>query len=101
MDKSVEMYGNTTLTNNLEKEKLIQLEYYKICNNLANKENVKPYGIGIIKKSCNEIELNIEQREFNNIFKNENEVNKILNLLLKNKVTPIALKDVLEDYVLV
>lgn len=50
MDKKVEMYGNTTLTNILEKRNLIELEYYKICNNLTNKENAKTYGLGVIKK---------------------------------------------------
>ncbi|MGN1269447.1 MAG: DUF6514 family protein [Clostridia bacterium] len=101
MDKKVEMYGNTTLTNSLERKNLIELEYYKICNNLTSKKNSKPYGLGVIKKSCNEIELNMEKREFNNIFTNENDANKMLNLLLKNKVTPVALKDVLEDFVLI
>lgn len=101
MNKQVEIFGNTVLTDDIKKKNLVELEYYKICNNLDNKEAIKPYGIGVIKKSCDEIELDIEQREFNNIFSSENEANKMLNLLLKNQVTPVALRDILEDYVLI
>ena len=97
LDKHIQMYGNTVLKNNIETDNLIELEYYKI----VNKQNLKPYGIGIIKKFCDEIEVNVETREFNNIFKNEKDANTMLNLLLKNQVTPVTLKDILEDFVIV
>ena len=40
-----------------------------------------------------------EKEEFNNIFNCKQEANDILKLLVANKVTPIGLGDVLENYV--
>ena len=44
---------------------------------------------------------NVEKREFNHIFSKENDADDMLELLLKNKVTPTSLRDILEDFVLV
>ncbi len=99
MEKAIKVYGNTVINN---REEIIynpiQLEYYKTYN--ENTEE-KPYGIGVIKTCTNEIEVDIEKREFNHIFSEENDADNMLELLLKNKVTPIALKDILEDFVIV
>lgn len=99
MEKAVEVYGNTEINNKGEEITYspIQLEYYKTYNN----ENKKPYGIGVIKTCSNEIETDIEKREFNHIFSKENEADNMLEVLLKNKVTPITLRDILEDFVIV
>ena len=102
MVKDVKLYGNTEIRNKEEEttDNIIHLEYYKIYNN--ENENVKkPYGIGVIKTCSNEIELDIEKREFKHIFSKENDADNMLELLLKNKVTPVALRDILEDFVLV
>lgn len=98
MEKVITLYGNTELKNtNTATYNPIQLEYYKTCNNTSS----KPYGIGVIKTFTTEMEIDVEKREFNHIFSNETEANNILEVLLTNKVTPIALKDILEDLVLV
>ena len=82
------------------KEFPINLEYYKVHNNVAlNKE--KPYGIGIIKTYEDNNEVHMEKSEFNHIFSKEKEADNMLKILVKNKVTPISLRDILEDYVLV
>ena len=77
-----------------------QLKYYKICNN-KKKSTEKPYGIGVIKTYSDELETEVEKREFNHIFSKENDANNMLELLIRNKVTPITLKDILKDFVLV
>ena len=102
MGRDIKIYGNIEIKNRLEglDYNPIQLEYYKTFNNEKN-NNRKPYGIGVIKRCSNEIEIDIEKREFNHIFSEENDADNMLELLLKNKVTPIALKDILEDFVLV
>lgn len=104
MESSIEIYGNTVIHddfNEIPNNDSIQLQYYKIHSDISDKYNEKPYGIGVIKTFCNEIELNVEKREFNHIFKEENDADNMLSLLLKNQVTPIELKDILEDFVLV
>ena len=60
-----------------------------------------PYGIGVIKTYSDELETEVEKREFNHIFSKENDANNMLELLIRNKVTPITLKDILKDFVLV
>lgn len=98
MEKEITLYGNTEIiSKNKSTYNPIQLEYYKTCTH----KNPKPYGIGVIKTCTSEIEIDVEKREFNHIFSNENDANNILEVLLTNKVTPIALKDILEDLVLV
>ena len=61
---------------------------------------LKYYGVGVIKKEIGCNEVNEEKQEFNNICKQKSEVEKLLSILLKNKVTPIDLKYVLEDMAL-
>lgn len=102
MEKFIKICGNAQLeveSDGIVDDK-IKLEYYKICDN-KNENSEKLYGIGVIKTYCDEIETNIEKREFNNIFSKENDADNMLNLLMKNKVTPITLRDILEDFVLV
>lgn len=105
MDKSIEVYGNLVIDeggiDGVTEEFPIQLEYYKICNKQKEQANEKPYGIGVVKTHTDVKEVNIEKREFNNIFSNEKDANNMLNLLMKHQVTPVSLRDVLEDYILV
>ena len=102
MGRDIKIYGNVEIKNGIEglEYNPIQLEYYKIYNSEKHNDR-KPYGIGVIKRCSNEIEIDVEKREFNHIFSKENDADNMLELLLKNKVTPIALKDILEDFVLV
>ena len=95
------MYGSVSIcdciTKGVTEEFPINLEYYKICNRM--KKNVeKPYGIGIVKTHEDTVETRMEKSEFNHIFSQEQEADKMLKLLIKNKVTPVTLRDILEDY---
>lgn len=100
MEETIKMYGDIEIENELDEilSGPIQLQYYKTYNDVRKQ---KPYGIGVIKTYCNEIETDIEKREFNHIFSKENDANNMLEVLMKNKVTPITLKDILEDFILV
>lgn len=104
MDESIEIYGNILLDDNIiegaTKESPICLEYYKIHND-NEKHSKKPYGIGIMKTYHNKTQTNMEKTEFSHIFRKEKEVDNMLKLLIENAVTPVSLKDVLEDFVLV
>lgn len=95
------MYGSVSISNCITKgvteEFPINLEYYKICNYMP-KDVEKPYGIGIIKTHEDAVETCMEKSEFSHIFSQEQEANKMLELLIENRVTPVTLRDILEDY---
>ncbi len=94
-----QVYGKTTLiAEELYKSYPIELEYYETK---SRTKTGKIYGIGITKRYTDDKEVSVEQKEFNNIMSKEIEVKKLLQMLLVNKVTPITLKDVLQDLVIV
>ena len=89
-------YGKTMLDNS-DSEDIInycELEYYQIENELSE----KPYGIEIIKKNIENEKMKIESNVIYNIYKSEIDNNNLINKLIKNKVTPIALNDVVDDF---
>ena len=55
------------------------------------------YGIEIIKEQNDLLESKREKEEIRSIYKNEDKTNEILEILKRNKVTPIELKDVIQD----
>ena len=92
-----QFYGKTILqSEELMEETPIELEYYATKDE-SNSDKI--YGIGITKKCTSNDEVSIEQKEINHITEQEKEVKQLLKILLKNKVTPICLKDVLQDFV--
>lgn len=100
MEKSVEVYGRVSICNCVDKgvtkEFPIKLEYYKIHTGMPKNEE-KPYGIGIIKTHEDTVETCMEKSEFSHVFSQEQEADKMLELLIENKVTPVSLRDILED----
>lgn len=89
-------YGETIIHEELEEPRTIRLKYYQTKDCKFSK-NVKQYGVGVIKTEVKDDEVNEEKQEFNHIFKKKDEVKNLLDMLLKNKVTPIHLRYVLED----
>lgn len=102
MEKSVEVYGSVSIsdciTKGVTEEFPINLEYYKIYTHMP-KNVEKPYGIGIMKTHKDAVETCMEKSEFSHIFSQEQEVDKMLELLIENKVTPVTLRYILEDMV--
>ena len=92
-----ELYGKTVLNNmdsdEITKDNEIELEYYQIKSVTED----KPYGIEIVKRNMKNNILNTEEKIVNNIFNEENDNIKVLELLMNNKVTPIAVDDIIED----
>ena len=68
------------------------VEYYKIFH-----EKSKKIGIEVIKKIKIENDEIIERKEVDDILDSEEKADKLLEILKRNKVTPIALKDVIDD----
>ena len=79
----------------IKENERIELEYYE-THNLVEKNESK-YGIEIVKKDENKEKFNIESKIINNISSKENEINKLLKILMLNKVTPISVDDVISD----
>ncbi len=96
MQVSKSLYGQAILeTEDLKDSKidyLVELAYYKI-NQHYNKNN--NYAVEIVKTEHLKDKTKIEKKKVNLYTDNENKTNYILELLKKNKVTPIGLKDII------
>lgn len=69
----------------------IKVEYYKTTDEEKGEKN---YGIEIIKKEYKILEDKIQ---IENLTKEENKIEELINLLKRNEVTTIGAKDVIED----
>lgn len=72
----------------------VELEYYQTEDKRSN----KPYGIEIVKKCIQDEKMQIEEKRMNHICCGEQDTNNLLEILISNKVTPIALEDVIHDF---
>ena len=76
----------------------IKIEYYKICDNTENKD-ITQYGIEVVKTEYKKDDIRIENKEVERITKEENVINKILEKLKMNQVTPVTTKYIVEDMI--
>ena len=75
----------------------IKLEYYKTT---AEKENVDAkYGIEIVKKKYINGNIISKSSRLENITNDTSKVYEILKIFRDNEVTPIGMRDVLEDII--
>lgn len=99
MENIREFYGDTVIDesdyNEFDGEFKIELAYYKTRE--LEKMNDKRFGIEIVKKEIDGIKTKVEMKEFSGIVDTEEKVDSILEILRRNKVTPVAVCDVLED----
>ena len=84
---------------NIGVEYPIKLEYYKTQTNDEDVKTLKDirYGIEVIKTSYINENVDIEKRSIPEIIKDEIKINRILDKLKQNKVTPISAEYVIED----
>ena len=94
------LYGETTIGGqDLDFERRnssIHLKYYKTKNKISWK-NTKKYGIEIIKEEINGNNKTKEKSTAYELSDNEQLIDKLLKLFVKNKVTPITINDILTD----
>ena len=99
MEYRQSFFGKTIIdrsdSEELNENEKIELEYYE-THNLAEK-NERKYGIEIVKTKEKNEKFNIESKVINNISNEEQEVNKLLNILMLNKVTPVSVDDIISD----
>lgn len=91
------LYGKTIIdradSDELQDEEKIELEYYQLENSTSN----KPYGIEVVKRKIENNQVNIENKIINHICNREQDANRLLELLVSNKVTPISVEDIVHD----
>ncbi len=77
----------------------IKLEYYRtwVSKDDNSHEFFSKFGIEVVKTEYLENKVNIEAVEVKYITEEEKEINKILQLLKDNQVTPIIVDNVIED----
>lgn len=98
-------YGDTYFSEEDLKENdirnKIELEYYKIKSDnqiSLNDANIPIYGIEVVKKEyINDNEFVEEIDAVGNITNNQSSLDNILEMLKNYKVTPIGLRNVLEE----
>ncbi len=103
MNNVREFYGEAIIddkdTEELNLGERIKLEYYKTISKLFTNEGRKTYGIGIVEKIKKAGLERLESKEIHNILIEEKQIENLLKILVANKVTPIALDDVLTDLI--
>jgi len=77
-----------------ERPKSVIIDYY-----ILEEEEEKNYGLKVIKKEYSGTGKTIHEEAYtaNEVSDSEEKANKIIELLARNKVTPIAVENVLED----
>lgn len=101
--KNVGVYSGATILDehdllNVDGEHKIMLEYYRTKKHYMKRAKLKTfYGIKIVKKNYEKNKIISEENSINKISTNESKINEIIENLIKYKVTPIGLNDVLTD----
>ena len=72
----------------------IKLEYYKI-KDLKSKNDI--FGVEIVKTEYLNEEVKVERASIDKLKNDENIENSILSIIKINEVTPISIKDVIQD----
>lgn len=97
------LYGGILLdekelrTNNIYHN--IEVEYYKLTNDKTSlfQSKTKNYGIEVVMREYVNGEAITTNEKISALTQNEEIVEKVLEVLKRNEVTPTTLKDVIED----
>ncbi len=78
-----------------------ELEYYLIPEKISEAYcDLMCYGVKVKKTTYFEGGgKTVETKQINNVFYHKNEAEEFIKLILKNSVTPVTLRDVVEDYI--
>ena len=82
-----------------ESEYPIKLEYYKT---IKTEENVEAkYGIEIVETEFLNGKVNVECKIINNISNSSEEIEKMIEILRNNEVTPIGIEDAINEIIII
>lgn len=101
MESSKIYYGETIMNIKelieTNRKGFMKLEYYATKEVIEN-EHTK-YGIEIVKKEYINKNFIQETNNINNVTNDEKQIEEIISVLKRNKVTPIGLDDIISDLV--
>ena len=96
MDEHKSLYGTKKLdlSDLIEShmKHLVELTYYKI-------KDTNQYSVEIVKREEQEIGIKTESEKMNLLTDDEAKVDKIIEILMRNKVTPIGLEECVTEIV--
>lgn len=99
MEYKKSFFGRTVIDSSdseeIKSDEKIELEYYETRN--LNEKHGRKYGIEVLKRNHKTEKFNIESKVVNNISNEEKEINRLLEILMLNKVTPISVDDIISD----
>ena len=77
----------------------IKLDYYKIINEdeMVKQEKAK-FGIHVVKTEYKKEQVKVENKKIPYVSNDEKTIERILNMLKENMVTPFTLEDILNDF---
>ena len=100
MKNTRKFYGDTIINlEDMEEDELrnlFKIEYYQIESSISEASHLNQYGIEILKRSYKDDTI-LERKEIMDITNVEEKVNNVLDILYRNKVTPISVDDIIED----
>ena len=82
-----------------ENEYSIKLEYYKTIKTEENGE--AKYGIQIVETEFIDGKVNVESKIINGISNSSDEVEKMIEILRNNEVTPIGIEDAINEITII
>ena len=89
---SIFISGNST---DEETEYPMKLEYYKT---IEKEENVEAkYGIEVVKVEVIEGKVNVESEKIKNITNSQEKIERLLEILRDNTVTPFGIQEIFEE----
>lgn len=96
--KKLGTYCGATLLNETNMENKVMLEYYGSKKRYIDKIKLKTYyGITVVKKEYGKNAIKSETNSVNRISTSQSKIKDIIEILRRNKVTPIGLNDVLAE----
>lgn len=99
MEYRKSFFGRTIIdssdSEDLRYNEKIELEYYETHNLTGRYE--RKYGIEVVKRDEKSEKFNIESKMVNNISNEEKDINRLLEILMLNKVTPVSVDDIISD----
>ena len=77
------------------------LDYYIIADDIsASYCSLETYGVRIVKTVYLEGGgKTVESKQINNIFYKSADIERFMDIIVKNEVTPVTLPDVIDDYI--
>ena len=77
------------------------IEYFMTEELLCSRySDIKRYGV-IIRKTCSFADgtTSSEEKQINDIFYRKNDADDFLDMLIRNRVTPMALEEIIQEYI--